>query len=534
MKTFFLTICILISIAGSAQKYNYLDPDIDVQHYHFDVSINDESNEIEATVLIRFIALKDLNQVQFDLVEKKPNGKGMSVSSVTINDTSSGFVHRDNRLLISLGSGIKPQQELKAEIKYRGVPADGLIISTNKYNKRTFFSDNWPNRAHNWLATVDHPSDKASVDWTITAPAKYQVISNGIQVEESNLPGNKKRTRYSEKIPLPTKVMVVGLAEFSVQRIGEVNCIPVSSWVYMEERDKGTVDYEAALEILPFFIRHLGPYAYGKLANVQSKTVFGGMENASAIFYYENSVTGKANKEGLIAHEIAHQYFGNMATEIHWSHLWLSEGFATYYSNLYLQSRYGADTLISIMKEDRNKVVQYYRKRQTPVVDTTVVNYMDMLNANSYDKASWVLHMLRADMGDSVFMRTVRTYYQQFAGKNAATEDFRKIAEKETGKNYQTFFNQWLFTAGHPDLDITWKYQNDKKQMEIELIQKQPSPFQFPLDLLITDFNGNKTIKTLQIKQIKERFTLPLPSRPKSLEPDPETKLLFEGKLKAI
>src|SRR6266700_2106852 len=179
--------------------------------------------------------------------------------------------------------------------------------------------------------------------------------------------------------------MVIGAAGFAVQYSGTINGTPVYSWVYPENKEKGFYDYAQAVDILPFYIKHVGPYAYEKLANVQSKTIFGGMENAGAIFYSENTVTGTRVSESLLAHEIAHQWFGDMATETDWSHLWLSEGFATYMTILYFEKKY-----------------------EKPVVDSSVTNYMELLNANSYQKGGWILHMLRMEAGDSAFWKGIR------------------------------------------------------------------------------------------------------------------------------
>jgi aminopeptidase N len=164
--------------------------------------------------------------------------------------------------------------------------------------------------------------------------------------------------------------MVVGIADFAVDYPGETNGIAISSWIFPEQKEKGFYDYAQALEILPFYIKNVGQYSYKKLANVQSKTIFGGMENAGAIFYSESSVTGTRKSEGLLAHEIAHQWFGDAATEIDWPHLWLSEGFATEMTHLYLESKYGTDTLLKSLKKDRATVLAFTKKTKLPVVDT--------------------------------------------------------------------------------------------------------------------------------------------------------------------
>jgi aminopeptidase N len=247
------------------------------------------------------------------------------------------------------------------EITYSGVPKDGLIIGENLHGDRTFFADNWPNRTHNWFPCVDHPSDKATVEFKIIAPNHYQVIANGYLFEETNLSHNLNLYHYKSAEPLPTKVMVIGVARFAVQHLGETNNIPVSTWVYPQTKEQGFYDFANSKKILEFYIEKFGEYPYQKLANVQSKTQFGGMENAGAIFYFEKSVTGERKHEDLIAHEIVHQWFGNSASETDWPHLWLSEGFANYFSSLYILETKGEAAFQERMKEERKTVLNFYK-----------------------------------------------------------------------------------------------------------------------------------------------------------------------------
>ncbi len=163
---------------------------LDVKHYSFSIGLNDSNNIINGQAKITTAFLKPENQVVFDLVNKSDDGKGMTVSSVTKNGVAVKF-QQDPQHLIIEDKG-NPGKENTYQILYEGIPADGLIISNNKFGARTFFGDNWPNRAHNWLPCNDHLSDKATVDFIVTAPDHYQVVSNGKKIEETNLPGSLK------------------------------------------------------------------------------------------------------------------------------------------------------------------------------------------------------------------------------------------------------------------------------------------------------------------------------------------------------
>ena len=261
------------------------------------------------------------------------------------------------------------------------------------------------------------------------------------------------------------------------------------------------------------------------MANVQSTTTFGGMENASAIFYYEESAEENKSMEDLLAHEIAHQWFGDMATEKKFSHLWLSEGFATYLTDMYLESKYGTDSLRKRLAEEKKAVFNFAKYSDNPVVDS-LSTLRNLLNANSYQKGGWVLHMLRHQI--------IRSYYETYKGKNADTKDFQAIAEKISGKDLGYFFKQWLYTGSIPHLNIEWSYDDAQKILSVTVEQTQNTePFIFPLDITIESSPGKSQTQTLAIDKKMQTFTFQS-SKPSQIIADPLTSLLFEGKVKEL
>ncbi len=525
MKHILITLCLFSCLTSATAQGK-----IDVLHYKYSIELNDNNDTIYGNASIQLKIISATSSIKLDLVKKNEVGKGMVVDSIT-GPGIRGFVKdRDSiRIMLLPNAGPALNDTVTYIIKYHGVPSDGLIISKNKFGHRTFFADNWPNRAHHWIPCVDDPADKASVEFIVTTPSHYQVISNGVQVEETNLPGNKKLTHYKEDVPLPTKIMVIGVADFAVNRVGDVGCVPVYSWVFPENKKEGFYDYAQAKDILAFFINYIGPYPYKKLANVQSKTIFGGMENASAIFYSENSVTGDRREENLLAHEIVHQWFGDMATEKSFAHLWLSEGFATYLAHIYMEEKYGKERFKKDMKAERDEVIDFVKRSRKPVVDS-VSPYMQLLNTNSYQKGSWVLHMLRRQLGDSIFKKCIRKYYETYAGKNADTRDLQKVFESVSGKNLEQFFTQWLYTAENPKLDIKWKYLEKEQKLSVSVSQLQHTVFQIPLQISIVTGQGMRTPRfyKIEISKAAETFFLPTGKKPLSVQPDMETSLLAE------
>ncbi len=388
-----------ILIADNYPK-NY---DIDVIHYTFRIGLNDTTNKIicESAVRIKFLK-NNVTGFFLDLVGKsKKSGTGMTISSVMSNNNKLEYRQYSENFHIKLNTPSKKGDEIIFTIDYSGIPADGLIISKNKFGQRTFFGDNWPNRAHYWLPTIDHPYDKAACDFIVIAPSKYQVIANGLLQEETDLTNGTRLTHWKETTPISTELMVIGVAQFAVQYLPEINCMPVESWVYPQDRIKGFYDFSVAGEIIKYFTSLIGPFPFHKLANVESRTKYGGMENAGNIFYAENSITGTRKNEATIAHEISHQWFGDAVTEADWNHIWLSEGFATFFENNFIEHRFGEDSLYSVLNNDKELIYNYDKfNPQAPVVDTTVKNLDLLLNPNSYQKGAWVLRMLSKVMGE--------------------------------------------------------------------------------------------------------------------------------------
>lgn len=510
------------TLSVKAQQYSL---PIDVQHYTFNIVLNDQNDQISGNAGIAVKFLKDADHLQLDLVKKRADGKGMTVLSVKENNNPVKFTQDSTH--INIVTAAKANTVYSYEISYEGIPADGLIIATNKYGKRTFFGDNWPNRAQNWLPCNDHPSDKATVDFLVTAPDHYQVVANGLKVKETKLPDHQRLTHWHEDVALPTKVIVIGVSEFAVERSGAVNGTPVYSYVYPENKDQGFKDYALANKILPFYIKNIGDYPYKKLANVQSKTIFGGMENAGAIFYFENSV-GDKGIESLMAHEIAHQWFGDAVTETDWQHVWLSEGFATYMTDCYLEHTYGIDSLHHLMQQQRKKIFAFEHKRLTPVIDSAVKsNYMQILNANSYEKGAWTLHMLRREIGDAAFWNGIREYYAQYNGRNANTDHLKKVMEKAAGEDLEQFFNQWLKVAGHPQLTISTRYREDKNMLAIRIEQKQAHLYH-----LSVEYKINGRLNLIDVKDKAMIVMVPLHEKLQTLEFDPDVNLLADIELK--
>jgi aminopeptidase N len=510
---------------------------IDARHYDFALTLHEETDRIDGVARVRVRFLEDeVDTLALDLVGKEggeDGATGMQVKSVTWRGNARGFVHEDDRLRLSTGPTPDAGEERTYRIRYAGVPADGLIISENQFGDRTFFGDNWPIRARHWLPAVDHPADKATVAFDVTAPDAYQVVANGRLEERTDLPGPTSVTRYRTRAPLPMKVTVIGAARFATGYPGTVRTaggdVPLESWVYPQSRDAGFEQMAQAGRIVRYFSEKIGPFPFEKLANVESKTRYGGMENAGAIFYSERAVAEGTDIEPLLAHEIAHQWFGDAVTEASYAHLWLSEGFATYLTDLFIEEVYGPERFRERMRGERESVARFAEQNpQTSLVNRRYDEATELLNPFSYQKGAWVLHMLRRKIGNEAFWSGLRRYYDQYRGGNADTRDFRQAMEATSGTDLAGFFEQWTEGPALPRYEGVWRY--DEGRLEVELRQATPGDFVFeqPLELGIYAEGGDDPrIETLDVNARQETFAFELDAPPARVELDPDANALM-------
>ncbi len=533
MSRFFLFFWLFTSFQILAQFENLQRNKIDILRYDFNIKINDTTDFIEGETVITLNRQKPVKQVILNFKNQKSRGYGMQVLSVTDNHQKKliyKHLHDSLRVFFSKQSG---KDSLQIKIVYSGKPEDGLYIKPNKYGKRSFFGDNWPNRAQYWLPVIDHPTDKAVVSWTVNVPKHYDVVASGRLLQKRNV-GNSFIYRYQTEVPIPTKVMVFAAADFSIKNFGTLRlhnrCVPVSSWIYADSPVAGFDDYKSSITALQFYDSLIGPYVYQKLANVQSNTRFGGMENAGNIFYDENTVDGTKKVENLVAHEVAHQWFGNTVTEQNWRDIWLSEGFATYLTDLYIKHRYGKQKFTDRMQMQRQKIIRYNIIKRQPVVYDEKKNLFNLLNPNSYEKGAWILYMLHQKIGDDKFIRLLREFYQTYRLKNAGTKDFITMAEQISGENLKVFFEQWLYRSGVPVLKISDKIDLKKSLLHIHIKQKGKI---YRLDLPIRiKWQGGQTDFVLKLNTAEQDEVLRLPKSfdvsSYQLILDPDVQVLFK------
>lgn len=517
-----LTICAVLwcrTLAFADDGYPR-QPAFDVVHYRMHITISDSSDAIagDADLLVRVLD-PATSRLILDLKE-------MSVHDVREQGAGVPFSHRDGRLTVDLQQAYEHGSQAQISIRYGGVPQDGLMISKNKHGRRTFFADNWPDRGRHWFPAVHHPADKATVEFAITAPEKYEVVANGRLLLKRADEAGTRTWYWAEQVPIPTYCMVFGAAEFSVGQWPATSTTPLGFYVYPEDSSRALQNLGRVDKMVECFTKLVGPYPYEKLDLVQSTTRFGGMENASAIFLAENLVAGEHSAEGTVAHEIAHQWFGNSVSVADWHHLWLSEGFATYFQMLFSEYADGRAALRRQLEEGKTSYLAFAANNRQPIIDTTVADYTRLLNANNYTKAAWVLHMLRFQVGDSAFFRGIREHYRAHRDGNAMTSDFQKAMEVVSGQPLVWFFDQWLRRGGFPELAVRWRWLAEGRRIILHVAQQQPEGA-FRLRLPIGMASGGRMYyEMVEVDEKEEWLALAAPIKPQDVVVDPECWIL--------
>jgi aminopeptidase N len=456
------------------------------------------------------------------------------VEKVLQGDQEVNYTHENNELFIITSNPSKSNEQTRINIVYSGIPVNGLRIGLNKYGDRGFFSKNWPDKARNWLAVVDHPYEKATCDFVVTAPSKYSIISNGLKKEESIIGTGVKKTHWKQSVPISSWLYVLGASEFAIQYLDTFEGKSIESWVYKQDRDIGFDKLSFPVkESLEFFSDYIGPYSYEKMASIMSPSVGGAMETASAVFYTEKSYDESKSfwLRNAIAHEIAHHWFGNSVTEFDWDDAWLSEGLTTYFTLAFREHVFGYDDYISGLIEARKQTIDFYSKQPDyQIVDNNYEKYDGSPTSSAtYQKGAWVMHMLKNKVGKENFKKGIRSYYKRFRDSTAVTKDFINEMERASNIDLDAFFNQWLFQGGIPELKLDWVYNAKKKVVNMTIEQTQSSEYIYPeLAIEVEILGGNKRSKqvTIELNDRKQKVSIPFDSTPNDIVIDPQTNLL--------
>ncbi len=469
--------CLTCFAVSAAQRREHTVNQWKPIHYNVSLAFDEQLSQITSAQTDINLEVLGNNVSNIDL-----DFGDLPIDSVAVAGAPTKFEQHSDTLNVLLSRPAKRGDKVTVTIAYHGRPKDGLILANDRDGKPSATGDNWPNRVHQWIPSLDHPSAKATVSFTITAPQRYEVTANGKFV---TLTGNAATShwKYEEAKPIPPYCMVIAINEGAVINSPDKTITNLIYNVPKRDRDYASKGFSPAAPALALFNQTIAPYPYEKLALIIGATRFGGMENSSAIVFTSTLFDLRPNEkmsarfgipmriEDVVSHEIAHQWFGDSVTESTWADLWLSEGFATYFAGLFTEKYEGEDAFREYMQGALERYFAYEKQRNAPIHDTETEDLMNLLNPNNYEKGAWILHMLRKRLGDEAFFAGLRQYYAAHKEASATTEDLRAAFEKASGQDLREFFKRWVYGSGHPVFEISYKQAGEF--LEITLRQTQ-------------------------------------------------------------
>lgn len=519
------------------------DRAVDVLHYRLDVRLDPSGHEVRGTVSVRMVPLND-GLVRVDL-----DAGPMEIESVTLEPVEGGagelpFEHDGEVLHVDLPRAYRAGEELTLHVRYAARPRAGLYFvgpdEAYPDKPRQVWSQGEAEDNHLWFPSIDYPNDRATSEEIYTVPAGWTAVGNGELVGVTEELQGTTSYHYRTSVPHVSYLTSVVAGRFE-KYTDDFDGIPVEYYVPEGTGRETTLrSFGPTPDILRFFSDRTGVrYPYAKYAqSCAVDFIFGGMENVSATTQtaetlHDERAALETDSWGLVAHEAAHQWFGDLLTCANWSHAWLNEGFATYWENLWREHAQGRDEFLYQMYQDRTAYLEEDRKEyRRPIVVHRYTDPMDVFDSHLYPKGGWVLHMIRGLLGDDRFFRAMQHYTRTNRERVVTTPDLERAIADATGADLSWFFDQWLRHAGHPELRVTREWEDDAGLLTLHLEQTQEvtdlTPvFDLPLRIRV-ETAGGISVRAVRLSRVRQDVTMALDGAPLLVQVDPEFEVLME------
>lgn len=452
------------------------------------------------------------------------------------------FSTQPERLSIELDRPLQRDEEVMIEIAYSCRPRKGLyfIHPDEAYPNKPFqiWSQGQTEDAHWWFPCADTPHQKMTTELLATVDEKYFALSNGALVGSVGNQAEKTITyHWRQEQPHPSYLVTVVIGEYELIQ-ERLQGLPVEYYVYADRAEQGKTLFARTPEMIEFFADKFGyPYPFAKYSQVLvDDFLFGAMENTSATTMTDRCLLDEraaldVNYEDIVAHELAHHWWGDLVTCKHWSEIWLNESFATYSEYLWREHTRGSDEARFALFQDfltyLNEDLSSHRR---PILFRRYRYSEELMDRHAYEKGACVLHMLRHVLGDEAFFRSMARYLSKFAFGVAETNDLKTAIEEVTGKNLHWFFDQWIYGAGYPELEVEYEWQREQKMLRLSVRQVQKADeeddvveaFRFPVEIEIVIANPDAFIETdlrksfhVWIEKAEQEFYFPCETKPR-------------------
>ncbi len=512
----------------------------DTRHIKLDLRFDWEREQALGTATISFAPLNaNTKTVEFDAAN-------MSFKSVTLSTGAPLKYEADaahEKLRITLDRAYQPADVLTVVISYNtnavlqggGLTGRGLTFikpnADDPKRPKQIWSQGETEYNHYWFPCFDHPNDFATTEMVATVEKPLMVVSNGKLLETKNNPDGTRTFHWKMDEPHASYLTSIVVGEY-VAVEGSYAGVPIYTYVYPNEVEEGKVTAARLPEMVKFFSEKTGvKYPYAKYAQTMTRDFGGGMENITATtqtdqMIHDRRTTLDRDWDGLQAHELAHQWFGDYVTARTWADIWLNESFATYFQAMWDEHRLGRAAFLYLdVKGNQDAYMGSWRQNyRRPIVTSNYTNKDTIFDNYAYPRGGAVLHMLRKTLGEEDWWRSINHYLTKYAHQPVQTEQFRIAIEEATGKPMDWFFDQWLYKMGHPVFKVTRSYDAQTKQLTLKVRQEQkPDPntdypqvtfFRAPLDVEI-EAGGKRRVESVWVEPKEEQtFTFAVDAEP--------------------
>ena len=514
--SYFIFISILFASDSNAPSQRTRDREIDIHHIKIDVSVDIKSGSVYGNVIHTLSPLSSsLNNFSLD-------AEDMTIRRVRFNDKDIAFIQNNKKIYITLNKFINWNDTVQVRLDYTSNPRKGTYFITpdNTYPEKPYqaWTQGEDTDNHHWVPLYDYPNDKATFEVILTVNQKFKALSNGELLSIKKNKDNTHTWHWRENHPMVSYLISFVIAEL-VKVEDSYNGIPVNYWVYEENKNEAMRSFGLTPDMMKYFGKLSGiEYPFEKYDQVIiDDFMFGGMENITLTHNTDRTMHDEfaapdVSSDGLVAHELAHQWYGNLITTRNWAHAWLNEGFATFLSRKYREHHYGFDEGEYIRLGEMNSYFGSNRRWKRATVQHNFYESMEVFDGHIYAKGSLILNMMVDHLGEDAFWRAVQTYTLDNQYKNVETSDLKKAIEETTGQNLDWFFKQWVYEPGFPEYDVKWNYNTRNKSVKITVkqIQKNTNLFKMPINI---EIDGKMNL--IWIENEETIFEIPSKMRPK-------------------
>jgi aminopeptidase N len=505
--------------------------DYDVQHYRLNLSFDWNQKTVSGDTTIT------LRPFRSDFRELTLDAGAMTIKSVTLGAGGKAlqFKYEDNeRLRVALDRAYSSGEELSVTVAHSAAPKRGLVFITPNEDDPTRPYQIWTGgeaeNNHYWFPCYDYPNDFATSEMNVTVEDKFVAVSNGRLMGVDRDAAKKTATyRWKMEQPHASYLITVAVGEFTEVRHAD-GAVPVSSWVPKNKVEEAKASFGKLPAMLRFFEEKTGvAYPYAKYAQILVRDFPGALENVTATAMYDSALHDKralldVSSDEIVAHELAHQWFGDLVTCRDWSELWLNEGFAVYFAHLFDEQDKGReDMLYGLLADQRQYINAWSSGNRRPVVTNRYDDPDALFDVYAYPRAGAVLHMLRTHLGDELWWKGVNRYLTNNRFRNVETAQLKIAIEEATGQNLAWFFDQWVERMGHPELEVSYSYDEAAKALKLKVKQTQPAgtnaalptadTFRLPVDIAVTTAQGER-VERVVVDRREQEFTFAVDSKP--------------------